>query len=212
MKNILNAIFIFSTIGLSAQISVAAKANAIISTGSASWENLKDATTTAIEQKGKNIPGFNVGISVKIDIPSSFYVMPEVYYSNFKNKVQLTNFSDAKQTTIEARYNRIDVPVLLGYNLLGDKLSAYAGPVGSFNLTKGENYSSFVQKIDSKEFSVGYQLGFQSEISKIIISARYEGAFSKDERKYINIAAGSQQEINYDNRPSLFILGLGYKF
>lgn len=212
MKNILNAIFIFSTIGLSAQISVAAKANAIVSTGSASWENLKDATTTAIEQKGKNITGFNVGLSVKIDIPSSFYVMPEVYYSNFKNKVQLTNFSDAKQTTIEARYNRIDVPVLLGYNLLGDKLSAYAGPVGSFNLTKGENYSSFVQKIDSKEFSVGYQLGLQSEISKIIISARYEGAFSKDERKYINIAAGSQQEINYDNRPSLFILGLGYKF
>ena len=69
-----------------------------------------------------------------------------------------------------------------------------------------------MQKVDAKEFTVGYQIGVQSEIKKVILSARYEGAFSKDQRKFINDVAGSSQEINYDNRSSLFLLGLGYKF
>ncbi len=66
--------------------------------------------------------------------------------------------------------------------------------------------------MNAKEFTLGYQLGVQSEIKKLILSAKYEGAFSKDQRKFVNTVAGSNQEINYDNRSSLFMLGLGYKF
>lgn len=212
MRKIASIALVFSAAYFSAQISIAGKVNVLIPTTSASWKNLKTQTATAIEQKGKNITGFNAGLSVKVDLPKDLYVMPEVYYSTFKNEVGVTNFATGDQTVIQARTSRIDVPVLLGYTILGDYLSAFAGPVGSFNLVKDENYNSFAQKVNSKEFTVGYQLGFQSEISKIIISAKYEGAFSKDERKYVNIAAGSAQEIQYDNRASLFLLGLGYKF
>ncbi|WP_245168906.1 hypothetical protein [Chryseobacterium sp. RR2-3-20] len=138
--------------------------------------------------------------------------MPEIYYTNFSNEVTVQNDASSEQTTIKAKNNRVDIPVLIGTNILGNLLSAYVGPVGSFNLAKDDNFDNFVQKVNTKSFTVGYQLGLQSEISKVIISARYEGAFSKDQRKFINNIAGSNQEINYDNRSSLFLLGLGYKF
>ncbi|WP_426475385.1 outer membrane beta-barrel protein [Chryseobacterium balustinum] len=212
MKKLISAALIGFSVFASAQISLAAKANAVIPTSSASWKNLKSAATNAVEQKGKNITGFNVGLSLKIDLPTALYVMPEIYYTNFSNEVTVQNDVNAAQTTIKAKNSRIDIPVLVGVNVLGNLLSAYAGPVGSFNLAKSDNFDNFVQKVDAKEFTVGYQLGVQSEIKKLILSARYEGAFSKDQRKFINNVAGSSQEINYDNRSSLFLLGLGYKF
>ncbi|MBW3522165.1 outer membrane beta-barrel protein [Chryseobacterium sp. NKUCC03_KSP] len=212
MKKLISAALIGFSVFASAQISLAAKANAVIPTSSASWKNLRSAATNAVEQKGKNITGFNVGLSLKIDLPTALYLMPEIYYTNFSNEVTVQNDVNAAQTTIKAKNSRVDIPVLVGVNVLGNLLSAYAGPVGSFNLAKSDNFDNFVQKVDAKEFTVGYQLGVQSEIKKLILTARYEGAFSKDQRKFINNIAGSSQEINYDNRSSLFLLGLGYKF
>lgn len=196
----------------SAQISLAAKANVLIPTSSATWKNLKTASLTALNENGKNIVGFNAGLSMKVSLPTALYVMPEIYYTNFSNEVTLENDINKTQTVIKAKTSRVDVPVLLGYNLLGDLLSAYVGPVASFNLSKDENYDSFSQKVSAKEFTLGYQLGVQSEIKKLILSAKYEGAFSKDQRKFVNTVAGSNQQINYDNRASVFMLGLGYKF
>jgi len=212
MKKIFNTLLVCCSVFASAQISFAGKANVLIPTSSASWKNLKSAVTTASEQNGKNITGFNVGLSMKISTPASFYVMPEIYYTNFSNEVTVTNDADSKNTTLKAKSNRIDVPVLLGYNLLGDMLSAYVGPVASFNLSKDDNFDSFVQSVNAKDFTMGYQFGLQSELKSLIISAKYEGAFSKDQRKFINSVNSSDQEIVYDNRPSLFMLGLGYKF
>lgn len=212
MKKLISAALIGFSVFASAQISLAAKANAVIPTSSASWTNLKSAATNAVEQKGKNITGFNVGLSLKIDLPTALYLMPEIYYTNFSNEFTVQNDANAAQTTIKAKNSRVDIPVLVGVNVLGNLLSAYAGPVGSFNLAKDDNFDNFIQKVNAKEFTVGYQLGVQSEIKKVILTARYEGAFSKDQRKFINNVAGSSQEIDYDNRSSMFLLGLGYKF
>jgi len=212
MKKLISAALIGFSVFASAQISLAAKANVAIPTSSASWKNFKTAASNTVEQNGKNITGFNVGLSLKIDLPTALYVMPEIYYTNFSNEVTVQNDVNSTQTTIKAKNSRVDIPVLVGVNVLGNLLSAYAGPVGSFNLAKSDDFDNFVQKVDAKEFTVGYQLGVQSEIKKIILSARYEGAFSKDQRKFINNVAGSNQEIDYDNRSSLFLIGLGYKF
>lgn len=212
MKKLISAVLIGFSVFASAQISLAAKANVAIPTSSASWKNFKTAASNTVEQKGKNITGFNIGLSLKIDLPTALYLMPEIYYTNFSNEVTVQNDVNSAQTTIKAKNSRVDIPVLVGVNVLGNLLSAYAGPVGSFNLAKSDDFDNFVQKVDAKEFTVGYQLGVQSEIKKIILSARYEGAFSKDQRKFINNVAGSNQEIDYDNRSSLFLLGVGYKF
>lgn len=212
MNKFLSIALLTASIMASAQISFAGKANVLIPTSSATWKNLKTAATNAVEQKGKNITGFNVGLSAKVDLPGSLYVMPEIYYSNFNNEVTVANDISTEQITIKAKTSRVDIPVLLGYKLLGNTLSAFVSPVASINLTKDENFGNFIQRVNSKDFTMGYQIGAQSEISKLIISAKYEGAFSKDQRKFVNNVVGSSQEVNYDNRASLFMLGLGYKF
>lgn len=204
-------IFSIALVGLSslafAQISFAGKANAIFSTSSSSWKDISTTAVNAYDNSGKNYAGFNVGVSLKISTPSSFFVMPELYYTTFKSSFTEPNTN----VKLEAKSNRVDLPVLLGYNILGETLGVFVGPVASYNLSKDNQYQDFKENA-SKEFTVGYQFGAQVQLSKLILNARYEGAFSEDERKYVSNVAGSQTTIRYDNRPSLFIVGVGYKF
>ncbi|WP_292009611.1 outer membrane beta-barrel protein [Chryseobacterium sp.] len=205
MKKILSIALIGFSMWASAQISLAGKANLIFPTGSPSWKNIKGTVDQAVEGKGKNNVGFNLGLSLKASLPASFFLMPEVYYTHFKN-----DFTDSSSnTSFDIKTNRIDVPVLIGHNVLGNMLGVFVGPVASFNLDKEKNFNNFKQ-ISKDDFTVGYQFGAQLEIKKLIVNAKYEGAFSKDTRKFINSVSGD--EVRYDNRPNLFMVGLGYKF
>lgn len=203
MKKVLSIALIGFSMFASAQISLAGKANLIFPTGSPSWKNIKGTVNEAIDGTGKNNAGFNVGLSLKVSLPTSLYVMPELYYTHFKNEFTTEN------TTFDVKSNRIDMPVLLGYNVLGNMLGVFVGPVASYNLSTDNTYNDFKENA-KHNFTVGYQFGAQLEIKKLIVNARYEGAFSKDERNFINKVSGS--EIRYDNRPNLFMVGLGYKF
>ena|SRR6201989_2386848 len=203
MKKVLSIALIGFSMFASAQISLAAKANLIFPTGSPSWKNIKGTVNDAIEGTGKNNAGFNAGLSLKVKLPGSFYVMPELFYTHFKNEFTTEN------TTFDVKSNRVDMPVLLGHNVLGDMLGVFIGPVASYNLSKENTYNDFKENVKNN-FTVGYQFGAQLEIKKLLINARYEGSFSKDERNFINKVSGS--EIRYDNRPNLFLVGVGYKF
>jgi opacity protein-like surface antigen len=205
MKKVFSIALLSFAMFASAQISLAAKANLLFPTGSPSWKNISSTATSAIDNKGKNNAGFNAGLSLKVSLPMSFYVMPEIYYTTFKNE-----FTDpTSNTTFDVKSNRIDVPLLLGHNVLGNMLSVFVGPVATYNLSKEDTFNDFKENARDN-FTVGYQFGAQVEIKKFIINAKYEGAFSKDERNFINKVSG--EEIRYDNRPNLFMVGLGYKF
>lgn len=209
MKKITSIALLSFSIFASAQISMAGKVNLLFPTGSPSWKNISNSASAALENSGKNNVGFNAGLSMKIGLPTALFVMPEIYYTSFKNE-----FTDpVSNTTFDVKSNRIDVPVLVGLDLLGDKLGVYVGPVASYNLSKEDTYNDF-QENAKKQFTVGYQFGAQLEIQKLILSARYEGAFSKDQRDFIRKVAGSEntETIRYDNRANLFMVGLGYKF
>jgi len=203
MKKILSIALIGGSIFASAQISLAGKANIIFPTGSPTWQNIKGTVNQAIEGEGKNNAGFNVGLSLKVGLPTSFFLMPEVYYTNFKNEFTAAN------TTFDIKSSRIDVPVLLGYNLFGNLVGVFVGPVASYNLSKEDTFNDFKENARDN-FTVGYQFGAQVEISKLILNAKYEGSFSKDSRNFISRVSG--EEIRYDNRPNLFMVGVGYKF
>lgn len=203
MKRIFSIALIGISMLASAQISLAGKANLIFPTGSPSWKNIKGTVNEAIDGEGKNNVGFNVGLSLKASLPASFFLMPELYYTNFKNEFTTAN------TTFDIKSSRIDLPVLVGHKVLGDMLGVFVGPVASYNLSKEDTFNDFKENARDN-FTVGYQFGAQLEIKKLILNARYEGAFSKDERKFINNVSG--EEIRYDNRPNLFMVGVGYKF
>lgn len=194
---------------VSAQVSFAGKAHLLFPTSSGSWKSLKDAGLKAYDKKGSNSVGYNVGVSAKVDLPGAFYVMPELYFTSFKNE-----FTDENtKTSLKAKSNRIDVPVLVGYKLLGDTASLFLGPVASYNLSTKESYQNFKEHA-TKDFTVGYQFGAQVQLSDFIINARYEGAFSNDQRNFIDkhVVSGQEYEVQYDARPNLFMVGVGYKF
>ena len=203
MKKLISTLAIFTGMMAYSQVTFGLRANALFNTSSASWGNLKGTFNDAVDSKGDNATGFNVGLAAKIGSPvGGWFVMPEIYYTSFKNK------NTVEGVEVEAKSDRIDVPVLLGHNFLLGKLAAFVGPVASYNLSTDKTYASF--KEDAKnEFTVGYQFGAQATLSKFVINARYEGAFSKDTRVFKSVAG---QEIRYDNRPSMFILGIGYNF
>src|SRR5690606_24554024 len=205
MKKVLSIALIGFSLFASAQISLAGKANLIFPTGSPSWKNIKGTVNDAVEKEGKNNVGYNVGLSLKVGLPVAFYIMPELYYTTFKNE-----FTDpVSNTTFDIKSNRIDMPVLVGYNLSGNMLGVFVGPVASYNLSKEDTFNDFKENARDN-FTVGYQFGAQVEIKKLIINARYEGAFSDDQRDFIN--NNTNETIRYDNRPNLFMVGIGYKF
>ncbi len=208
MKKLLSAALVSASLLGTAQIKFAGKANLLFKTDSPSWSSIKASANNAYDESGKNNVGFNVGFSAKVGLPASLFVMPEIYYTTFKSEFT----EPVTGTTLEAKSNRVDVPVLLGYNILGDNLGIFAGPVASYNLAANEQFKDFKENA-MKEFTVGYQFGAQVQLQKLILNAKYEGAFSKDQRTFINnnTSDATAREIRYDSRPSLFMVGIGYE-
>ena len=208
IKKIISTVLVSASLMSFAQVNFGVKANLLYRSDSPSWTSIKNGSTTVYNDKGKNSAGYNFGVSAKIDTPLGIFVQPELYYTTFKNKFTdpLTN------TTIEAKNNRVDLPVLVGYNVLGKMLGIYAGPVASYNLSTDNQWNDFKENA-TKNFTVGYQFGAQATISKLVLTARYEGAFSKDQREFINNnLVDIQYSVKYDSRPSLLIFGVGYNF
>lgn len=203
IKKIISLMLVSASVMSFAQVNFGVKANLLYRSDSPSWTNIKNGTTTVYNDNGKNSVGYNFGVSAKIDTPLGIFVQPELYYTTFKNKITVDN------TTIEAKHNRVDLPVLVGYNVLGKLLGIYAGPVASYNLSTNNQWNDFKENA-TKNFTVGYQFGAQATISKLVLSARYEGAFSKDQRNFIN--NNTNTTVRYDSRPSLLMFGVGMNF
>lgn len=203
IKKIISTVLVSASLMSFAQVSLGVKANLLYRSDSPSWTTIKNGTTTVFNEKGKNSVGYNFGLSAKIDTPLGIFLQPEIYYTTFKNKNTVDN------TTIEVKSNRVDVPVLVGYNILGKMLGIYAGPVASYNLSTDNQWNDFKENA-TKDFTVGYQFGAQATISKLVFSARYEGAFSKDQREFID--NNTNTTVRYDSRPNLLMFGIGYNF
>ena len=206
MNKILSIALLGATVFASAQIKVSGRANLLFKTDKPTWENISNTAVAAYSESGKNSAGFNFGLSAKIDLPLSLFVMPEIYYTTFKSEFTVPN---SNGTTLEVKSNRVDVPVLLGYNVMGDMLGVFLGPVASYNLSTDNQFNDFKENAKNN-FTVGYQFGAQVQLKKFIVNGRYEGAFTDDQRDFIN--NNTNETIRYDSRPSMLILGVGYQF
>lgn len=213
IKKTISALLVSASVFSVAQVTIGVKTNLLFQTDQPSWSNVSSGAITAYNDNGSNNVGFNVGLSAKMDLPMGLFFQPEIYYTTFKKDFTIPALnSSSTSTEVSVKNNRVDVPVLVGYNVLGKTLGIFAGPVGSFNLSTENQWKDFKEN-GTKSFTVGYQFGAQLTLSQLVFSARYEGAFSDDERKFIssNVNTGTQ-EVRYDNRQSLLLFGLGYNF
>ncbi|MBS1549004.1 MAG: outer membrane beta-barrel protein [Bacteroidetes bacterium] len=206
MKKITAILAIFASSMLFSQAKFALKGHVLMPTESSTWKDITGTLSNAIDEKGKNSVGYNVGLSGKFSLAGTFFFMPEIYYTEFKNEWTIASTN----TTLIAKNKRVDVPLLAGMDLIGNYFGVFAGPVAIFKLKNNHWYNDYQEIRSNGDFTLGYQLGGQITIEKFILSGRYQGAFKREERNFINQQTG--HNIQYDNSPNQLLLGIGYQF
>ena len=144
--------------------------------------------------------GWFAGALVNLDLGKKFSIQPEAVFSHYKFNIE--NAIDGYM-----KVNQIEIPVMVGYDIT-NMLTVQVGPrfcvmedvngmvEGTSDLVNGAawNWNSPL---------LGYAIGLEANIWKIVISARYNGEFKKAE--VLGFTTGT-------NRISNFQLGVGYCF
>ncbi|MBX2842170.1 MAG: outer membrane beta-barrel protein [Flammeovirgaceae bacterium] len=137
------------------------------------------------------------------------FVQPEVYMTfNAGGTMRLIMQDDNQQeqkVNINEKFNRLDIPLLLGYWIIGIRLGA--GPVFSSILsseTDWDNYDNFKQTF--KSGSVGFQVGIGIDKKNVQFDLRYENIGGFEDRFSLG---GQAFETN--SRISQFLFSLAYK-
>ena len=124
--------------------------------------------TTSLNVDEASINNYIAGAMLRINM-NKLYLQPEAYFSTKGGKLG--------QSKID--FKTIDVPILLGLNILDLKvanLRVNAGPVMSFITEKKSN----TQSVDEKKFKdnyVGLQYGLGVDVMNFTLDARFENSF-----------------------------------
>lgn len=202
IKKLLISAVLLSNLLVFAQVKLGGRSNLIYNVSKPSFSEIKASGESIYSEKGENNVGSNYGFFIQFNMANSLFIMPEAYYTLLTSSVL-----DAQNHGVIIRNSRIDVPVLVGQNFLGNTLSVFAGPVASYKLNTNNVYAIFREK-DTKSFTIGYQFGAQFKLGNLLFNARYEGAFDTQQREFINTNVG--EKFLYDERPSLLIVGIGF--
>lgn len=121
--------------------------------------------------------GYHFGAFSRVDI-SNLYLQGEVLYSQKKSKIEGGSASGQ-----QARWNSIDVPVLLGYKLIKSEkatLRIFGGGVYSYVLNEKASIlkqaAESFQKFDKS--NIGYQAGVGVDFGRLTFDLKYEGALT----------------------------------
>jgi len=145
--------------------------------------------------------GYHVGVFGKLDFPK-FYLKPELLYTKTQSSYNIENVDRVYDVS------KIDLPVLLGYKIIGP-LSIFAGPSLKYILNQDlEN----VELNDVEDnFTVGLQAGIGVNLGNIGIDVRYERGFTSNEATFIDSNITNVTDARIDARPSQIIFGISLK-
>lgn len=161
------------------------------------YESFSQFTSDASQiVKGKEKAGFHAGLYGQFGV-AGIFLRPELLYTELNTEYQDFNY----------KLKKIDVPVLVGVNVLGP-LNIKAGPSLQYILKNELEDTSFKIGDVDKKTTVGYQLGIGLDFGRLGFDARYEGAFSENDA-FGEMATDNNFRI--DSRPSQFILSLAYE-
>lgn len=140
--------------------------------------------------------GYHFGFWGKLDFPK-IYLRPELVYSKTKSSYDIAGDSQ------DYDVSKLDLPVLLGYKLVGP-LHIFAGPAFQYTL-KNDLEDLEVEDVEN-DFTVGLNAGLGVNLGRLGLDVRYERGFSKNEAEIIYIPDG-----RVDTRPSQIIFAASLK-
>ena len=155
--------------------------------------------------------GFHGGIMLRVTLFSA-YLQPELYFASTGGEVILKDVynyhPDRSEWTEDLKFNRIDIPVMVGYKFGPARIQA--GPVASIVIgDKADllDFAGYEEKYNSATF--GYQAGLGFDIlKKITLDIRYEGNLS---RLGDNVTI-SGASFDLDTRARQLVVSLGVLF
>ena len=156
---------------------------------------------------GDAVMGYHFGVQTRIKI-AMIYIQPEAYFNAGGGTIEQV-VENGPTEVLNVRFNRIDIPVLVGVKLGPVRLNA--GPTGSIVLSEITDLTELQPdfKLFTNTMTWGFQAGAGVDIiNKISLDARYEGSLS---RLGESISIGGN-EFPLDARPSQWIISLGIWF
>lgn len=155
--------------------------------------------------------GFHGGAFVRLTL-FGVYIQPELLFSTRTNEYTVSNVTNqaspvsyvAKQT-----FNKLDIPVMVGFKLGPIRLNA--GPSGSLLINSPK---SLITNPDYKNnynrMTFGYQAGVGFDLLGLLtFDVRYEGSLKKYQNQIQNLTG---TKYNLDDRPNAFLFSVGLMF
>jgi hypothetical protein len=131
----------------------------------------------------KNSLGYHAGAFTRIDIARS-YLQGEILFSHKKSKIE-----DGSVGTKKAKWNSIEVPLLIGFKVLKSdfvNLRIFGGGVYSYVLNEKasilKQVSQSFRKFDKS--NIGYQAGLGVDIGSLTFDLKYEGALTRISKEF----------------------------
>jgi hypothetical protein len=147
--------------------------------------------------------GYHLGVFARFG-GVGFFVQPEVLFTQTSGQfLEISSLSSIPPINYEAKFNRLDVPVMAGFRML-KVIRIMAGPIASFNIDSSlKDAGTTVQNIDFKKATLGYQTGVGVDLGNLSIEGKYEGGLSKFTENVGSYTA--------DNRLNQWVLSVGFK-
>jgi outer membrane protein with beta-barrel domain len=183
-----------------------------VSTSSLSMETLKTitsgSTSYTVDALTEAKYGFHGGAFVRLSL-LGIYLQPELLFTTRTNEYTVTNVQSSASTIVKQNFNKIDIPVMLGFKLGPVRLNA--GPAASLLISSPKDL------IDDPDFksmysnmTIGYQAGIGVDVlKKLTIDVRYEGSLKKYQNQIESLTGTT---FNLDDRANAFLLSLGLIF
>lgn len=165
---------------------------------SSSGVDVKNANNTVTGLKDSdNITGYHIGAFTRVNL-SNLFIQPEAYFASSGGKLEQNDFQNNNVDEIKARFNRLDVPILVGYKFL-NVVRIQAGPVASVLVNSKLGDQNVKSYLDNADW--GYQIGAGLDISNLTLDVRYENL----NREY------TSQTSSFDMSNQQVIVSLGIK-
>ena len=186
-----------------------------VSTTSLSMPTIKTITsgtsTYTVDALTNAKYGFHGGAFVRLTF-FGVYIQPELLFSTRANEYTVTNVTNQSSPVAyvaKQNFNKLDIPVMVGFKL--GPLRLNAGPTASLliNTPKKLINSPDFKNMYSR-MTIGYQAGVGLDILKTLtFDVRYEGSLKKYQNQIEN-AIGTK--FNLDDRANAFLFSVGLMF
>jgi opacity protein-like surface antigen len=211
MKKLIAIVFvILLSLPAFSQINFGLKAG--VSTTSLSMPTTKTITsgTTSFTVSGISTAnyGFHGGLFMRVTL-FGFYIQPELLFSTRTDSYTVTNVQTTLATVAKQNFNKLDIPVMLGFKL--GPLRINAGPSGSLLINSPKDLiSNHDFKNNYNRMTFGYQAGLGFDLLNFLtFDLRYEGSLKKYQNQIQNLVG---TKYNLDDRPNAFSFSVGIMF